>query len=108
MAKIEILWMFLEMTQHNFMNIVCFPLLIGAGRIRGACEGSELWALQVDGYVYRSNFRAYNSDLQQTTWILSTLMNPGKQKVFMKLKLSHFQKHSENFSFRHENISAVR
>ena len=52
MAKIEIVWMFLEMTPQRYMiNTVFFPGWVSVRRIQVAFEGSELWALQVDGYI---------------------------------------------------------
>ena len=86
MAKIEVLWMILEMAHHNaiIIQLVFWDCMIRVGKIQVAGEGSELWALQVDGYVHRSDLGVYNSDPLQATSILPTLINPGKQTVFMK------------------------
>ena len=44
------------MAQYDFKNTVYFAGMNSVGNVQVAWEESDLWALQVHGYVYRPNF----------------------------------------------------
>ena len=110
MAKIDILWMFLEMAQQDFMNKICFPGLISVDRIQVACVGG-MAIMGPPGW--RPVYTGPTSE--PITLIPYKQLESCQRRSIIENKLyswNHVEpiskSISENVNFLHENISAVR